>query len=121
MPKLPENFGMEEPVVHPYRALVITVAVIIGVSLFAAGMFYQAVQKPLDLSFDSSETTTQKPSGVTLTEAMRQKLSIDTTVAATSGQKKLESSQLNPLLTTENKPVKNSNVLTNQQLEMLLK
>jgi len=44
MPKLPENFGVEEPVVHPYRSLVVVVAIIIVLSLLGGGLFYHYLQ-----------------------------------------------------------------------------
>lgn len=72
MAKLPENFGYEEKPAHPYRALVITAAVLIGGSLFAGGMFYQSAMesesKPAEDIFGSA--VSPKPKAETIPKAL---------------------------------------------------
>ncbi len=121
MAKLPENFGMEEPVVHPYRALVVTIAVIIGVSLFAGGMFYGSMRTKEE-SLESETAISKEPSApIALTDDIREKFLTDTQ-APTGTQETIPAGKLNALITTEAKPTgAKGTLLTNQQRDNFFK
>jgi len=126
MPKLPENFDyyVEKPT-HPYRPLLITVAVIVGGSLFAGGLFYASLRQVGNLSDTGNQADNINqplPKKLVITDDMRQKLLVDVPAADVKEEDKiiLSSSQLVTLLSAKSKDSKGRIMVNSRQLELLL-